>query len=272
MSIACAVLGTGLGVARDAHRPARTPCAPRRARAAARHPVVRRRVRAAGRVRAERSHRRLRRASRPPPRIEGFWGALTVLMLLSYPVRVPPRGRPASAPCRASLEESGRVARSLARRGVPNGRAPAGVGLRSRRARCWCSSTCVSEFGAVSLMRYDTLTLRIESTRLLDRTTSITLSLLLAVVAFVVVVGGAARRSPAGAGSRPSGAGRRAHCRSRSGAGRCRRCLRGRRRRGRRAASRRSPCSCGGRARGLAGKRRVAGPSSRRRPRCARPR
>jgi iron(III) transport system permease protein len=36
-------------------------------------------------------------------------------------------------------------------------------------------------------MRYDTLTLRIESSRLLDRTTSLTLSLLLAVVAIAVV-------------------------------------------------------------------------------------
>ena len=48
---------------------------------------------------------------------------------------------------------------------------------------------CVSEFGAVSLVRYDTLTLRIEATRLFDRETSITLSLLLAMVALLVVFG-----------------------------------------------------------------------------------
>ena len=68
----------------------------------------------------------------------------------------------------------------------------------------------VSEFGAVSLMRYDTLTLRIDSTRLLDRTTSITLSLLLAVVALVVVIAERAigrRRAPIEA----VGAGKRAH-------------------------------------------------------------
>ena len=46
----------------------------------------------------------------------------------------------------------------------------------------------VSDFGAVSLMRYDTLTRRIDATRLFDRTTSITLSLLLGVVALTIVV------------------------------------------------------------------------------------
>jgi iron(III) transport system permease protein len=45
----------------------------------------------------------------------------------------------------------------------------------------------VSDFGAVSLMRYDTLTRRIDATRLFDRTTSLTLSMLLAVVALTVV-------------------------------------------------------------------------------------
>jgi iron(III) transport system permease protein len=69
---------------------------------------------------------------------------------------------------------------------------------------------CVSEFGAVSMVRYDTLTLRIEATRLFDRETSVTLSLLLAVVAVLVVLGErllARRRAPIEA----VGAGRSAH-------------------------------------------------------------
>ena len=66
----------------------------------------------------------------------------------------------------------------------------------------------VSDFGAVSLMRYDTLTLRIEATRLFDRDISLTLSFLLAAVALTVVVAERAtvRRR---AGIEAVGAGRR---------------------------------------------------------------
>jgi len=46
----------------------------------------------------------------------------------------------------------------------------------------------VSDFGAVSLLRYDTLTVRIESARLFDPPTALALGLLLAVVALVVVM------------------------------------------------------------------------------------
>jgi iron(III) transport system permease protein len=54
----------------------------------------------------------------------------------------------------------------------------------------------ISDFGAVSLLRYDTLTVRIESARLFDPTTALALALLLAAVALVVVVSerGLARR------------------------------------------------------------------------------
>lgn len=118
-------------------------------------------------------------------RIEGYWGAFVVIALLSYPyVYLPVLARLSSLP--PSLEES---ARSL-------GRSPWAVFRTVVLPQAWGAIAagtlltflyCISEFGAVSIMRYDTLTVRIESTRLLDRTTSITLSLLLAVVAIAVV-------------------------------------------------------------------------------------
>jgi iron(III) transport system permease protein len=140
-------------------------------------------------------------------RIEGYWGAFAVIALLSYPyVYLPVLARLSSLP--PSLEES---ARSL-------GRSPWSVFRTVVLPQTWGAITagtlltflyCISEFGAVSIMRYDTLTVRIESTRLLDRTTSITLSLLLAVVA-IAVVGGervVVRRrvqiEAVGAGARP---------------------------------------------------------------------
>ena len=56
----------------------------------------------------------------------------------------------------------------------------------------------VSEFGAVTVLRYDTLTTSIYATRLFDRPRSLALSLVLAVVALAVVVGerAVARRVP----------------------------------------------------------------------------
>ena len=119
------------------------------------------------------------------PRIEGFWAAFAVLTLLSYPyVYLPVVARLAVLP--PELEES---ARAL-------GRTPAqvfrSIVLPQTSGAIAAGSLltflyCVSEFGAVSLVRYDTLTLRIDATRLFDRETSVTLSLLLGVVAIVVV-------------------------------------------------------------------------------------
>lgn len=121
-----------------------------------------------------------------PPRVRGFWGSLFVLTLLSYPyVYLPVAARLASLP--PQLEES---ARSLGRR-------PGEVFRTVVLGQSWGAIAggtllvflyVVSEFGAVSLMRYDTLTLRIEATRLFDRETSLTLSMLLAAVALAVVV------------------------------------------------------------------------------------
>ncbi len=120
-----------------------------------------------------------------PPRLEGYWAAFGVLTLLSYPyVFLPVAARLAALP--PSLEEA---ARSLGRQPrevfrtivLPQARGAIAAGT------LLTFLYCVSEFGAVSIVRYDTITLRIEATRLFDRTTSLTLSLLLAVVALAVV-------------------------------------------------------------------------------------
>ena len=142
-----------------------------------------------------------------PPRLEGFWAAFGVLTLLSYPyVFLPVAARLTTLP--PSLEEA---ARSLGRRPrdvfrtivLPQTRGAVAAGT------LLTFLYCVSEFGAVSIVRYDTLTLRIEATRLFDRTTSLTLSLLLAVVALTVVIAERRlsrrrREIEATAGGRPS--------------------------------------------------------------------
>lgn len=120
------------------------------------------------------------------PRIEGFWGATVVLSLLTYPyVYLPVAARLAALP--PSLEES---ARSL-------GRSPWGV-FRSivvpqLSGAVWAGGLLVflytlSEFGAVQLLHYDTLTRAIYSTRLYQRDVSLALSLVLGLVALAVVI------------------------------------------------------------------------------------
>jgi iron(III) transport system permease protein len=129
--------------------------------------------------------------------VEGFWGAFLAITLLSYPyVYLPVLARLSALP--PEIEES---ARALGRRSAEVFRSivlPQATGAIAA-GTLLTFLYCVSEFGAVSLMRYDTLTVRIDSTRLLDRTTSITLSLLLAVVAIAVVASErtlARRRTP----------------------------------------------------------------------------
>jgi iron(III) transport system permease protein len=129
--------------------------------------------------------------------VEGFWGAFLAITLLSYPyVYLPVLARLSALP--PEIEES---ARALGRRPAEVFRSivlPQATGAIAA-GTLLTFLYCVSEFGAVSLMRYDTLTVRIDSTRLLDRTTSITLSLLLAVVAIAVVASErtlARRRTP----------------------------------------------------------------------------
>ena len=120
------------------------------------------------------------------PRIEGFWAAATVLTLLTYPyVYLPVAARLVSLP--SSLEES---ARSL-------GRNPRQVFGSVVLPQCWGAMSAggllvflysLSEFGAVQLLHYDTLTRAIFSSWLFDRDVAMSLSLVLAVIALAVAV------------------------------------------------------------------------------------
>lgn len=120
------------------------------------------------------------------PRVDGFLGAWIVLSLLEYPyVYFPVAARLAGLP--PSLEESARLL----------GRRPAAVfatvvlpQLRPavRAGTLLVFLYAVSDFGAVELMRYGTLTREIYAARLFDPATSVVLSLLLAAVALLVVV------------------------------------------------------------------------------------
>lgn len=131
----------------------------------------------------------------PFPRVRGFWAAWLVLTLFTYPyVYLPVAARLRGLP--PSLEESARLL----------GRRPAGVFasvvLPQVAGAAWAGTLLVflytvSDFGAVQLLRYDTLTRAIEASKLSDR--SLVLSLVLGVVAVAVVVVERAvrRRSPA---------------------------------------------------------------------------
>lgn len=121
------------------------------------------------------------------PRPEGFWGAWLVLSLLTTPyVVLPVMARLSSlAP---SLEESARLL----------GRCPAATFRTVVLPQTLPSVTAgallvflytVSEFGAVTVLRYDTLTTSIYATRNLDRPRSLAFALVLAVVALAVVAG-----------------------------------------------------------------------------------
>jgi iron(III) transport system permease protein len=135
------------------------------------------------------------------PPFEGFWGALYVLTLFTYPyVYLPVAARLGQLP--ASLEESARLL----------GRGPAGV-FRTVVApqaagAVWAGTLLVflytiSDFGAVQLLRYQTLTGSIYASRVFDRTGALAQSLLLGLLAVAVV---AAERSAVrgwGGGGRP---------------------------------------------------------------------
>ncbi len=121
------------------------------------------------------------------PDPSGFFGAYFVLTLLSYPyVYLPVSAR--LSMLNPSLEESARLL----------GRSPTAVvrsvvfpqiGSSVAAGALLVALYTVSDFGAVQLMRFDTLTRRIYETRLIDRPTSLVLSLVLAMVALLVVVG-----------------------------------------------------------------------------------
>lgn len=121
------------------------------------------------------------------PRIDGFWGAWAVLTFFTYPyVYLPVRARIATLP--HSLEESARLL----------GRRPFSVFFSVVLPQSLTAISAgsllvflytVSDFGAVALLRYNTLTRSIFSNRLFDQAVSIAHGLLLAVLALLVVVG-----------------------------------------------------------------------------------
>ena len=127
------------------------------------------------------------------PRIDGFLGSWLVLTSFTYPyVYLPVAARLRQLP--PSIEESARLLGRSARTTFFS------VVLPQVRSAILAGGLLVflyvvSEFGVVQLMRYDTLTRLIFATRLLDRPTSMSASLLLGIVALVTI---AAERSLAG--------------------------------------------------------------------------
>ena len=120
------------------------------------------------------------------PRIEGFWGAFIVMTLLSYPyVYLPVLARLSTTV--PTLEETARLL------GTRPGRTLTRVVLPQIRDTVAAGTMLVflyglSDFGAVAVMRYDTIIRAIFSSRLFDRVTSLTLGLVLAVLALSVAV------------------------------------------------------------------------------------
>jgi iron(III) transport system permease protein len=119
------------------------------------------------------------------PQIDGFLGAWLVLTLFTYPyVYLPTAARFASLP--PQLEESARL---LGRRAPAVFRT---VVLPQASTAIWAGTLLVflytiSDFGAVSIMRFPTLTNEIYQAKLVP-TTWLPLSLLLAIVALITVV------------------------------------------------------------------------------------
>lgn len=120
------------------------------------------------------------------PALRGFAGSFIVLTLFTYPyVYLPARARLRQLP--PSLEESARL---LGRGPLATFRT---IVLPQSRSAILAGSLLVflysvSDFGVPQLLRYDTLTRVIYSTRLFDRPTSLALSLQLGMVALLVVV------------------------------------------------------------------------------------
>ena len=118
--------------------------------------------------------------------VSGFAGAFLVLTVLTYPyVYLPVEARLRRLP--RSLEETSRL---LGRKG---GATFLRVVLPQLRGAILAGALLVflyaiSDFGAVQLLRYDTLTRSIYANRLLDQPLSLALSLLLGLLAVAVVV------------------------------------------------------------------------------------
>ncbi len=131
------------------------------------------------------------------PRLQGFWGAFIVLTLLSYPyVYLPVAARLATTV--PDLEEAalildGNSWRTFRRVIYPQIRASLAGGV------LLVFLYVLSDFGAVTLLRYDAITRAIFSARLADRAASLTLGLVLALLALVVAASDRAfARPPSG--------------------------------------------------------------------------
>lgn len=120
------------------------------------------------------------------PDVSGFWGAFAVLVLLTYPyVTLPVSARLSSLP--ASIEESGRL---LGRSGwsvffslvLPQARRAIGAGS------LLVFLYVVSDFGAVVLLRYDTLTAELFSARIANPQLSMAVAFSLGCIAIAAVV------------------------------------------------------------------------------------
>ncbi len=137
------------------------------------------------------------------PELRGFFGAWLVLLLMCYPyVYLPVAARLRQLP--PSLEESARLLGDSAfaafwRISVPHSASAIGAGT------LLVFLYTLSDFGAVQLMRYDTLTRAIATNHLADPPAALALSLMLLVLAAVVVLAERllSRRLPDGA---PAGA------------------------------------------------------------------
>ena len=120
------------------------------------------------------------------PRLQGFWAAWLVLTLFTYPyVYLPTRARLRHLD--PSYEEAARVLGRSPRAVFATVTLPAMLPAVSAGGLLVCLYT-LSDFGAVELLRYETLTRSIYANRLFDRATSVTHGLLLGIVALGVVV------------------------------------------------------------------------------------
>jgi iron(III) transport system permease protein len=122
-----------------------------------------------------------------PPQIDGLLGAWLVLVLFTYPyVYLPVVARLSALP--PSLEESARllghgpwsVFRTVV---MPQARVAVAAGT------LLVFLYTISDFGAVALMRFETLTVDIYANRLADQARSFALALVLALLALAVVMG-----------------------------------------------------------------------------------
>lgn len=124
------------------------------------------------------------------PELRGFFGAWLVLTLFTYPyVYLPVAARLSQIP--GALEESARLLGDSAWRAFARVCLPQTVGAVRAGALLVFLYT-VSDFGAVQLMRYDTLTRAIDTHHLINPPVALALSLLLLLLAAGVV---AAERS-----------------------------------------------------------------------------